>query len=121
MSNCQTYCHGVVGAVNLIGTIANRQSHFEIPERILGSGRYDRRQWIAVRGVFLSDRFRRIPVWVLLLRDDMGLAQRRAPIHSADAHRVGDNFALLVLPRAWMIVKAMFGEIEDDGLVRAGR
>ena len=113
--------HRIVGSVEHVTAVANGETHGEVAERIVRAGGHDLRQRIAVRDVFLADRLRRIPGRMLLLGDDLRLPQRRAPVHFADAHRIGDHHRLLAFLGLREVVQPMLGKIHHDPFVRTGR
>src|SRR3954471_9942590 len=49
-----------------------------------------------------------------LFRDDLGLPQRSAPIHFADAHRIGDDDSLLALLRFREVIDTVLGKIHHN-------
>ena len=121
MGHRKPHGNGVVGAVDQVRAIARRQSHRVCAQRIIGAGRHPRRNGIARLGMFLSHRFRREPSGILLLGNDMGHAKRRAPIHLADAYRIGDDLDGTAALRLRIIVKPVLGQVDDDSLMGTGR
>ena len=51
----------------------------------------------------------------------MSDAERRAPIHLADADRIGDDLDRAAAFGLRIIIKPVLGKIDDDSFVRAGR
>src|SRR3982074_1960042 len=89
------YRHGIVGTVNLVRAVPYRQAHLEVTERVIPSRSSTPSQKHTLRGVLPADRFGRVPVGMLFFRYDPGLPERRVPVHSADAHPIGDHYGLL--------------------------
>jgi hypothetical protein len=87
----QTDRHGIVGPMNFVSTITNRETDFVLTQRILWPRRNDLGQRVTARSMFLADGIRRIPIRMAFFGDDPGLSQRRTPIHSSDAHRIRDH------------------------------
>ena len=117
----QSHRNRIVGAVNEVGTLAGGEPHGVRAERIVGP-RFDLgRQRIAGLGVLLAHRFGRIPRWIFLLLNHMRDAERRAPIHLADAHRIGNDLDRAAAFGFRIVIKSVLGKIDDDSLVWTGR
>src|ERR1700727_3177628 len=56
-----------------------------------------------------------------LFGDDLRHAERRMPIHSSDAHRVGDHDPPLSGLGLWVVVQTMLRQINYDSFVRRWR
>ena len=108
----------IVRAVYEIGARRDVQAHRVVAERIVRARGHDLRQRIAALRVFLAHRFRRAPGRILALVDDLRLAERRVPVHLADAHRKGDDLRNLALLRRREVVQPVFRQIDDDALAR---
>jgi len=113
--------HRIVRAVKHITAASNREPHGEVTQGVVGTCRDDFRQRIAVCLVLFADRFGGIPGRMFLLGDDPRLAERRAPVHLANAHRVGDHDGLFTLLGFRKIVQPVLRQIHHHALVRTGR
>ena len=112
----------IVRAVDEVGAVAGRQTHGVQPERIVRARAAPRRQRIARRRVLLAHRLGRIPGRILAASgDDVREAERRAPVHLADADRIGDDLHGLAALRLGIVVQAMLGQIDHDAFTRTGR
>ena len=104
-----------------VGPVAGGQAHGEQSERVVGTRGHDGGQRVTGGGVFLAHGLGRIPGRILLLLDDVSQAQRGAPIHFPDAHRIGNDLAAAIAVRLRVVVEAMLGQIDDDAFTRTRR
>ena len=104
-----------------IGAVADRQAHGAGTQGIVRARGDRRRQDIAILGVLVAHRLGRMPPGIFLFGNHMRQAQRRAPVHLADADRIGDHLLRHVPLRLRKVVEPMLGDIDDDARVRAGR
>ena len=116
-----THRRRVVGAVKHVLAVARGEAQGEITEWIVGARPHDLRQRIAILGVLLADRLRRIPGRVSDLGDDPRVTERCTPVHLADAHRVGDDDRLLALAGLGVVVQPVLGQVHDQARTRARR
>jgi hypothetical protein len=94
------------------------ETHRVVAERIVGTGRHCLRQRPAVGFVLAAHGFRRIPDGLLALVDDARHAERRLPVHLADADRIGHHDPRLASLGAREVIQAMLGEADDEPFAR---
>ena len=113
--------HRIVGAVDHVGAVTDGEPQGEVAQRIVRARRHHLRQRIAALGVLLADGLRRIPGGVSDLGDDAGLTERCAPVHLADAHRIGDDHRALGVFRLRVVIQPVLGDVDHDPFPRARR
>ena len=119
MRDCHTHRDRVVGAVDQVGARLDVQAHSEQTQRVVGARRHHRGQRIAVGDVLFAHGFRRCPTGPFGLGDYARFAQRRVPIHLADAHRIGDHHRLLTLGRFGVVIQPVLGKVDHDAFTRS--
>ena len=99
-----------------------------LAEGVVGPGRHDARQDVVALRVLLANRLRRIPARIRDLARDRRGAERRRPVHAADADRMRDHsprprrnpFGQRTRLRR-EVIHPQLGDVDDDAPLRRAR